>query len=120
MLCQPGVYSRTSTRADWIKTIVCDTFNERNYENAILCNGGGNNPVTAPPTPNPVTNSTPSPVGSTAGCDGKGGKELVVELTTDKFPNESSYNVKDLGSGNNILVQNDFQDSFTLYKVRTI
>ena len=111
---KPGVYSRTSTRADWIKATVCDTFNEKNDKNAILCNGGGgDNPVTAP-----VTAPTPSPVGSTKGCDGKGGKELVIELTTDDFPEDSSYTVKDLGNGNKLLVRKNFEEACKLDTVR--
>jgi hypothetical protein len=115
-----GVYSRTSTRADWMKKTVCETFNDNDAE---LCGGGGNDPVPAPviaPTATPVIKPTSPPDVGGGGCDGKGGKEFVIELTTDEYPQDTSYVVKDLGTKKNILVGKNFNTRYKLYKVRNV
>lgn len=58
---KPGVYSRTSKRASWIKSTVCDQFKST----ASFCDNGPPPSPTAPPipspTPPPVLSPTPPP-----------------------------------------------------------
>lgn len=100
----PGVYSRTSFRFNWIKSIVCDRFNDKD---ATLCDGNDNGPQTGDDDDDDDNDN---------GCDGKGGKLLSVKLVTDKYPGETSYTVSDSNTGSSLLDGKNFDKQFKLYQ----
>jgi hypothetical protein len=71
----PGVYARVSSSYDWIKTVVCDTWNAE----ASFCDGGGG---TTPPVP-PVPPGPPVPPPSCV--------DLTMELVTDGYPEDNDF-----------------------------
>lgn len=67
----PSVYARTSKRADWIKTIMCNDFQSV----APFCNN--TKPESSPPS------------------DCENGQKLTISLTTDAFPSDNNWILRD-------------------------
>ncbi len=71
----PGVYARTSKRADWIKQTVCDDFEST----ASFC-------TNTPPAPEPCAN------------------ELTINVLTDRYAYETQMTLRD-SSSNDVLIR---------------
>lgn len=98
----PGVYSRTSSRAEWIKSTICTSG--YNMTGVSLCG-------TSPTPP-----STPSPPSTDVGCDGAGGKNVNIKVITDQNPERLSYTIKDSITRKKILVSKKFRKPLKSYQ----
>jgi len=83
----PGVYARTSKRADWIKNTTCHELNSV----APFCNNTNNNNT------NTNTNTPPPPLTTptTASNRNETGQVLTITLTTDSHPKQTSWALVD-------------------------
>ena len=81
-------------------------------------NDNGPSPTKRPtprPTPHPTPNPTPEPTPAPTGVCRSGKAELIVEIQTDKYPDDTSWSLKRRSSGQTIDSGNNYKRANTQY-----
>lgn len=105
----PGVYARISAEWEWIRNTICDNHSSPLPD--FCSDSNTDNPP--PPTPKPVSAPTGSPPTPSDPCSSKT-KEVEITINTDRYPYETSYEIKD-SSGDVVMSQDEFDQPSTQY-----